>query len=125
AFRFRKCGGIKHDAVVLLSLVRAVTQIIESIGFDPFDLVSVQSGILLSGFKSGAGAVDTRNFFASAGQMQRKSSLITENIERFPASVFGRGGIVFPLIEKTSGLLATQSLVQEPHPIHLKFSLYR
>src|SRR3982074_634467 len=48
-------------------------------------------------------------------KVQRKSTLIAENVERFTVRVLRRRGIIFPLIEKRSGLLAFKAVVVEAH----------
>src|SRR6185437_6705945 len=84
---FCKGRRIENDAVVLLSLVRVVTHKIEGIGFDPFNLVSVQGSVLVGSFERGAGAIHASNFFADAGQVQREASLIAEDIERVTSRI--------------------------------------
>ena len=50
--------------------------------------------------------------------MQGKSSLIAEDVQRFPVRVFGCRRVVLALVEEGAGLLAFQAVVVKADAVH-------
>src|SRR5919109_2427359 len=56
-FGFREGGRVENNGVELTAGGGVVLKQIESVGFEPFDFVSIEGGILIGNFEGGARAV--------------------------------------------------------------------
>src|SRR3954462_6558734 len=125
ALRFRKCRRIQNDAVVLLSRVRVVAEQIKRVRLDPLDIAAVQVRIVLGCLQCWTGTVHASDLVATSSQMQRKATLVTEDVQCLAACVLRSSRIIFPLIKERSGFLPSERVVDETHAVHDKFSSHR
>src|SRR5882762_5156524 len=107
-FTLALCEGrrIEHHYVVALAGSCIVLEQVEGVSFDPLDVLLVQRGILIGDFERRPRAVNTGDMRAARSQMKGKTSLVAENIEGFAMCILSGRGIVLPLIEEGSSLLA-------------------
>ena len=96
-----------------LPAVGIVAQQVKSVGLNPLNLPAIERGILVGHFERRTRAVHSGHPRAPLRQMQRKPSLVTENVQRLAVCILGGGGVVFPLIEECSGLLPRERLIME------------
>src|SRR5664280_1542198 len=114
---------IENDSVILPARGSVVLEQVESVGLDPFDLAAAVSGtiellVLLRYFQRRPRRVHSRDGCACPREVQRKSSLIGETIERVSVSVPRSGGVVLALVEEGAGLLPAESVEVEAESVH-------
>src|ERR1019366_10669621 len=100
-----------NDGVVLLSAGRVVAKEVEGVGLDPVDFATVEGGVFVRDLQRGGGAVDSGNACALWSEVERKASLIAEDVERVSFRVPRGGGVVLALVEECPGLLAFEAVV--------------
>src|ERR1019366_3069788 len=96
---------------------------VESVGLDPFNLAAAVSGMIellvpFRHFQRRTRRIHGGDGCAYSRQVQRKSSLIGETVERISVSVAHRSGIVLALIEESASLLPAESVEVETDSVH-------
>src|SRR5664280_153029 len=114
---------IENDGVVLPPGGSVVLEQVEGVGLDPFDFAAAVSGaiellVLLRHFQRRTRRVHGGDGCASPREVQRKSSLIGETIERVSVSVPCGGGVVLALVEEGASFLPAESVEVEVDSVH-------
>src|SRR5579864_1116114 len=79
---------IQNDGVVAAIGGSIVLQQVKGVGFDPFDLSSVEQsvvegGVLVGDLEGSAGAVDAGHLGATRGEVEGKAALVAEDVQGF------------------------------------------
>src|SRR5579864_4965213 len=109
---------VQNDSVVLVAGRGVVSQQVESVSFNPFDLALIQGSILLGDFQGRAGTVYAGDFRTARRQMEGKAALIAEHIQGFAGGVLSSRGVVFALVEEGAGFLSFESRVVKADAVH-------
>src|SRR5215469_18368288 len=79
ALSLGKGGWIKNDRVVESVGSSIVLQQVEGVALDPFNLTSVQIGVLVGNLQRGTGTVHANDGVANLRQMKGETSLVAED----------------------------------------------
>src|ERR1017187_2306884 len=114
---------IENDSVILPARGSVVLEQVESVGLDPLDLAAAVSGpvellVLLRHFQRRTRRVHGADGSTCPREVQRKSSLIGETIERVSVSVPCGGSVVLALVEEGAGFLPAESVEMEADSVH-------
>src|ERR1039458_3826477 len=114
---------VENDGVILPARGGVVLEQVECIGLGPFDLAAAVRGAIellvpLRHFQCRTRRVHRGNGCAYSRQVQRKSSLIGETVERVSVSVALRGSVVLALMEEGASLLPAESIEVEADRVH-------
>src|ERR1035441_9018534 len=109
---------IEDDGVVLPAFGSVVLKQVESVGLDPFNLAAAVSGMIellvaFRHFQRRTRRIHGGDGCAYSRQVQRKSSLIGETVERISVSVARRSGVILALVKEGSSLLPTEAVEVE------------
>src|SRR5262249_27326094 len=93
---------------------------VEGVCLDPFDLPSVETGVLIGDFQRRARAVHAGDVRAFGREVKRESALIAEDVKALPMGIAGGGRVVLPLVEERASLLSGEGVELKLDAIHLE-----